>query len=174
MSFVASQRIQARCTKCKDITGHIVVVVVDNMPIKVECCACKSVHKYYPPAGTKVKKQEGATTLKVGANQQRETAVKNAAKKNALANTRTTNIVLSQTAVKKTVKKAEDLEQEWKKCLANSVAAPKDYSITITLSEGDIVNHVSFGVGFVQEIIASDKAQILFQEGIKTLKCTTA
>lgn len=51
------QRIEARCTRCKDLTGHIVVSMLNGEIAKVECCACSSVHKYYPPAK---KKEEAA------------------------------------------------------------------------------------------------------------------
>ena len=46
-------RIEARCTRCNDITGHVIVALVGGEIVKVECRACGSVHKYYPPATPK-------------------------------------------------------------------------------------------------------------------------
>ena len=40
-------RIEARCTRCNDITGHVIVALVGGEIVKVECRACGSVHKYY-------------------------------------------------------------------------------------------------------------------------------
>ena len=48
-SLAPGQRIEARCTRCRDVTGHVIVALVDGQVAKVECCACGSVHKYYPP-----------------------------------------------------------------------------------------------------------------------------
>lgn len=46
-------RIEARCTRCNDITGHVIVALVGEEIVKVECRACGSVHKYCPSAAPK-------------------------------------------------------------------------------------------------------------------------
>ncbi len=51
-------RIEARCTRCNDITGHVVVALVGGQIVKVECKACGSVHKYYPPVSAKASKEK--------------------------------------------------------------------------------------------------------------------
>lgn len=56
MTASVGERIEARCTRCKDLTGHIVVSMLNGEIAKVECCACGSVHKYYPPAKKKKKR----------------------------------------------------------------------------------------------------------------------
>ena len=53
-------RIEARCTRCNDITGHVIVALVGGEIVKVECRACGSVHKYYPPATPKEAKGKTA------------------------------------------------------------------------------------------------------------------
>lgn len=45
--------IEARCTKCRKNTNHIVVAMKDNMPVKVECNTCSGQHKYRPPTAPK-------------------------------------------------------------------------------------------------------------------------
>ena len=45
--------IECRCSRCKDITGHIVHVMDGEVPAKVECRACGSVHKYAKPRAAK-------------------------------------------------------------------------------------------------------------------------
>ena len=35
-------RIEARCTRCNDITGHVIVALVGGEIVKVECRACGS------------------------------------------------------------------------------------------------------------------------------------
>lgn len=173
MSFNAGQRISARCTKCKDITGHIVIVVVDEMPVKVECCACKSVHKYYPVEGKKAKKVENHGPVRVSASQNRETEVKKASKKISTEKLASTFTTSSVTPKKKNVT-SNNTGELWLKAMDNTLMTPKDYTIDIVLSENDIIQHSVFGLGMVQEVLGSDKVSVLFQDAVRTLKCKLA
>lgn len=49
-TYAAGDPIEARCTKCRKITNHIIVAVADEVPVKVECNTCKGQHKYRKPA----------------------------------------------------------------------------------------------------------------------------
>lgn len=162
MAFVAGQRIESRCTRCKDTTGHIVIVVLDSVPVKVECCACGSVHKYYSPEGKK--KTQDTTPLRVRSNQSRNEIVAEASKKNAPT---------SATSAPKTkqTSSARSSEDEWKSVLSKTYAKPKAYNMSVSLGVGESVDHSLFGVGIVQAIVGNDKASILFREGLKVLKC---
>lgn len=42
--------IESRCTKCRKITNHIIVAMVEEVPVKVECNTCRGQHKYRSPA----------------------------------------------------------------------------------------------------------------------------
>ena len=73
------QRIEARCTRCRDVTGHVIVALVDDQVVKVECCACGSVHKYYPAeAPARLPKNQ---TLRVQSGKERGEAVLEHARK---------------------------------------------------------------------------------------------
>ena len=54
--------IEARCTKCREITNHIVVAMDGDTPVKVECNTCKGQHKYRKP----VVKRQPASPKTVG------------------------------------------------------------------------------------------------------------
>ncbi len=167
MSFVAGGRTNARCTRCKDITSHVVVVVVDNLPVKVECCACGSMHKYYAPEANKKKSE--STTLRVRANQSREQAVESASKAASVKSTTSSSRASSAKAI--TLKKGEDLEQLWQKKMATSFSEAVKYNMNLEVVAGTVIEHPTFGPGVVVEIVGADKANFLFREGIKTLKC---
>lgn len=47
--------IEARCTKCRKNTNHIVVAVVEDTPVKVQCNVCEGQHKYRPPTASSKK-----------------------------------------------------------------------------------------------------------------------
>ena len=72
-SFITGQIIEARCSRCRDVTGHVVMACLDGMPIKVECRACGSVHKYTAPGAAPRRKVE--TTVRVKAGHARAEAV---------------------------------------------------------------------------------------------------
>ena len=45
--------IEARCTKCRKNTNHIIVAMAEEVPAKVECNTCSGQHKYRPPTAPK-------------------------------------------------------------------------------------------------------------------------
>lgn len=49
----AGDPIEARCTKCRKNTNHIVVAMTDDGPAKVQCNTCSGQHKYRPPTAPK-------------------------------------------------------------------------------------------------------------------------
>lgn len=53
VTLSAGDPIEARCTKCKKITNHIVVAVADKVPAKVKCNTCGGEHKYRKAADPK-------------------------------------------------------------------------------------------------------------------------
>ncbi len=164
MAFSASQRIEARCTRCKDLTSHIVIVVVDNIPAKVECCACGSIHKYHPPAGAKVAKK--SSPLRVSGSQSRASAVENRARSEKVSSSRQSNA-----SITKAMKESANNEQAWINAMNTHVGEPKEYSPSLEIAIGDTIDHSVFGLGIALDIVGADKASILFKEGYKTLKC---
>ncbi len=45
----AGDPIEARCTKCRSNNNHIIVVMAESGPEKVQCNICNRQHKYRPP-----------------------------------------------------------------------------------------------------------------------------
>ena len=44
----AGQEIDSRCLKCKDITNHVIIAMVDGKVAKVQCNVCGGRHNYRP------------------------------------------------------------------------------------------------------------------------------
>lgn len=57
--------IESRCTKCRNITNHIIVSMVNDEPAKVECNTCKGQHNYRPPVQRKTSTKRHAIDPKV-------------------------------------------------------------------------------------------------------------
>lgn len=149
-------RIEARCTRCRDVTGHVVVALVGGQIVKVECCACGSVHKYYPAKEEKTVTAAAPRRVRAGSDR---TALMQAAQAKQYGGTRALH-------------KAQAMENTWRTALERpSAPAPKLYTMGVVLAVGDIVEHSVFGMGAVQAIIRPDKAEIIFREGVRLLRC---
>ncbi|MBN2718056.1 MAG: hypothetical protein JXX14_19580 [Deltaproteobacteria bacterium] len=67
-------------------------------------------------------------------------------------------------------KPKEDPGQTFRQAIqGKDLTTAVDYSIRVSLTEGDLLKHKSFGIGVVTAITASDKATVLFEEGPRTM-----
>lgn len=155
-------RIEARCTRCNDLTGHVIVAQVSGQIVKVECCACGSVHKYYPPKAEKALADSGVRRVRQGAD-----------RKEAMSTPRTaTGKTATLRGGARAAAEAAAVEKSWRENLERpSAPAPRPYAMDMKLQKGDVVDHSSFGLGTVQSVAKPDKAEILFREGFKVLRC---
>ncbi len=64
--------IEARCTKCREITNHTIVAMTASGPAKVQCNTCSGQHKYRPAAP--VKKAPARRTVNPKISEQNEWA----------------------------------------------------------------------------------------------------
>lgn len=174
MTASVGERIEARCTRCKDLTGHIVVSMLNGEIAKVECCACGSVHKYYPPA--KKKEEAAAKPVRVRAGEERAAAVKESTQRSAKISAVTEK---SPAAPKVSVSKSEranlkaleEMQAKWKDRMVSYCGNAKPYTMELLVQKDDFVEHSVFGVGVVAEVYPPNKADILFSIGMKSLRC---
>ena len=126
----AGDHIEARCTKCRKTTGHIIVAMTEEIPAKVQCNTCSGQHKYRPPTAPK------------------------------------------KPAVRRTADPKAAEKKEWEE-LRSSMNSAKaiDYSMTGTFKVKSLINHPVFGLGLVQRVAGSQKVEVLFEDGKKTLRC---
>lgn len=133
--LAAGDHIVARCTKCKDITNHTIVAMVDDAPAKVECNTCNGVHKYRKPAIKKAPAKSKTSAAKVA--------------------------------------KINKIETEWEDLVQNiDPATATQYNMKMSPSNGELINHPSFGLGRVTTILKPNKIEVYFRDGIKLLRCS--
>ena len=142
----AAQEIDARCTKCKRVTGHIIMFLVDDEPKRVKCNSCSSEHRYLPAP------QEPTTTVKPQVQVRRQkgrrkevsmTAPKKTAEKATAAKPRRTR----KTAPKPT---SADIYEELK--AGQDLLDPRKYNPKDTFLEHDHIDHKKFGLGIVLKV----------------------
>lgn len=66
-------------------------------------------------------------------------------------------------------KQSAAVEALWEKNVAGSAAQP--YAMTAFFKVGDVIDHPTFGLGHVQKMIAANTMEVLFQDGIRNLRC---
>lgn len=174
MAVAVGQRIEARCTRCKDLMGHVVVSMINGEIAKVECCACGSVHKYYPPA--KKKEEAAAKPVRVRAGEERSQAVKESTQRSArISALKEKSPAAPKVSVSKSeranLKALEEMQAKWKDRMVSYGGNAKPYAMDLLVHKDDFVEHSVFGLGVVLEVYPPDKAEILFSLGIKNLRC---
>ena len=164
-SFVTGQIIEARCSRCRDITGHVVVACLKGIPVKVECRACGSVHRYAAPDAIARRAQEA--TVSVRAGRDRTQAVDAAAHAQAVRGERAERPCRQSRAERS----REEAESRWRDAVAGIVSQPVPYAMTGCFPADFLVDHPVFGVGAVLEVFPPDKMDVLFRGGVKRLRC---
>ncbi len=48
-TLAVGEKIQARCTKCRKNSDHLIVSLADQAPEQVQCSLCSRKHNYRPP-----------------------------------------------------------------------------------------------------------------------------
>jgi hypothetical protein len=159
--------ITAKCGRCNDVTGHVVMLVLDGQIARVECKACGSVHKYreirLPGAGAK----ERASVRHVRAGQEREQGRDLGPKpKSASSRAGTTSGAPRKSA------SAAKLESAWQAAMVrHSAETPLPYAMNNTYKMQDFLEHPVFGRGEVIKVASPGKIEVLFQDGVKILRC---
>ena len=141
----AGDIIEARCTRCRDILNHRIVAMVAEKVVRVECNTCGGVHNYYPPPSLKPVKTPGGS----------------ATARKAAATPRTP---------KRDPQQSE--RDEWLSLRANMrLDRAKVYDMAGKFRAEDLVDHPTFGLGVVKLVVPPNKMQVLFEDGIKLLRC---
>lgn len=155
--------ITASCGRCNDVTGHVVMLVLDGRVARVECKACGSAHKYrearLPEPGGK--ERAAARPARAGGDREPSGAPGATPKRSAG----------SGGASRKSTAAARR-ESTWQEAMVrHNAETPLPYAMGNRYSPRDFLDHPVFGRGEVIAVIPPDKMEVLFQEGVKILRC---
>jgi Zn ribbon nucleic-acid-binding protein len=138
----AGDIIEAACTRCRAILNHTIVAMVEDRVVRVECNTCHGVHNYR----AKTEKKTPAASTAVREKQ----AVSRQPKNEPAASER----------------------DEWEALCSNcAIDQAIPYDMNGKFRTNDLLNHPTFGLGIVKNIIPPNKMEVLFQQGKKLLRC---
>ncbi len=138
----AGDHITSRCSKCKDVTNHTIVAMVEDKVVRVECNVCGSIHNYRSAAP----------------------AIKTARKTTTTASTTKTS--------GGRLTRSSNTETEWAAQLNDASGEPLPYNLKTPYKPGDVIQHTVFGMGRVINTIRPNKMEVYFRDGLKLLRCT--
>ena len=72
----------------------------------------------------------------------------------------------------RSTKKAATVILEWEKQIGQAEGMkPLPYGMDKSFERGDLIDHAHFGLGVVQSLHAPDKMEVLFEQGLKLMRC---
>jgi hypothetical protein len=141
----AGSSVESACRKCKTITDHHVVIMLDEKIGKVQCKVCGGKHAYRPPKAEPSPKASRSAKPKTSAASKKPSAPK---------------------------KPAPEVEAHWRSMID---AVPSEqvqpYAMSGMYQAGNVIDHSTFGLGYVQKFIKPNMIEVLFKDGIKNLRC---
>lgn len=134
--------IDAYCLKCKLVLAHVVLFKVDGAVSRVKCKTCNAEHKYRgtKPAAGKVSAVPASGVVR---------AKKPAAAKAAV----------------------NDAPQKWDLKSRNMPpeTSIRNYSIKESFRVNQVINHPTFGVGFVEKVVSDKSIFVLFNDAVRLM-----
>lgn len=184
-ALAAGGRIETRCSRCNDVTGHVIVAMVDGEVVKVECRACGSVHKYRPLTKTAKPQSQSPAVRHVRSGASRSEALdalhtEQASPKRSGQTHSAVDPSRSEAARKaaltraaaRAAQEAQATEVAWKVAISCQTGGTgKPYDMNASFEVGEIIDHVKFGLGEVRSVTRPNKMEVLFQDGLRTLRC---
>jgi hypothetical protein len=182
------------CSRCKmNLTHTIVTVDKTGKPARVLCNTCKSERQYIPKKQISANQNreemamerddEVDLDLEAGAKLLISNNDDPTAKKKSKSKAKSKKIKDDTDSSKSSAKNSsqlplslmdgtpEDKAQYEARLSAqkNNLNSAKDYKATLRFKSGDIINHKSFGLGFVVAESGLNKIEVLFAQGRKLL-----
>ena len=140
----AGDIIEARCTKCRAVTNHRIVAMVEEKVVRVECNTCSGIHNYYPPGESRKTTSSASVTRKKEAVPRKTASAKGSA----------------------------ELE-EWEAiCAGIESGSAIPYDINGKFQVNALIEHPVFGIGVVKAVIRPNKMEVVFRDGKKMLRCS--
>lgn len=139
----AGDILDATCTRCRVLTNHTIVALVEGRVVRVKCNTCGSEHNYHGPKEEKTPAVRRVT----GAKERTSTPA----------------------PTKKDI--PPRYHEQWEAALAvKDVSKAKEYDMAGKFMKDGLVSHSSFGIGIVT-MVAGNKMDVLFKDGPKLLRC---
>lgn len=179
----------AYCSRCKMNLAHVIVTAShDNKPLRVQCRTCHSERNFKAPKTKDEIAQDGGlmsdrdedlnidsidvTKALLGETPKKKSKNKSKAKKSRDdADSKSSSKLTPQLPLSLQKASSEDLATYEAKLVSqkHALSSAKSYSPQVRFAVGDVLEHKTFGIGFVVLESGLNKMEVLFKEGRKLL-----
>ncbi len=154
--YRAGEDIVAHCGRCKMDLLHVIHAEVEGRPARVECKTCRAIHSYRAPKSG-VHKSDAPPPARAGSSGGSSSS---GSSRSSSGSARTTTRKVSGPT-------PADLYQAAIEGV--DLSEPRAYRMTERFEEGEVINHMTFGVGLVTKIPGEQKMEAIFESGTKLL-----
>jgi hypothetical protein len=140
---LAGEYIDAYCPRCELLLAHIVLFEVGGTVSRVKCRTCGTEHKYRGQKPERKRTLSGPGSH--GTGKSRETAAQKA---------------------------GHPVDMERWQSNRNQMGPDTEvmkYRMSERYGKGDVIDHDTFGLGFVEKIISENRLDILFEDGVRRM-----
>lgn len=136
------ENIDAYCLKCKLVLAHVILFKVEGAVSRVKCKTCGAEHKY---RGTTPGVKKTSVVSSPGVARPKKPMAAKVAVNNA------------------------PLQWDLKSRNMPPETPIKDYSIREIFQANSVINHPSFGVGFVEKVVSDKSISVLFHDAVRLM-----
>ena len=158
------KEVDSRCTRCKRVTGHIIVIMSGATPTRVKCNSCGSEHKYREPVVEKAPTRQRSRAVLVRTADGRKREIRGTTKVPE-AEAKPGQRKRRSTAGKKSPRKSADpLIRFAEQCEGKELGRPRLYGVDQVYEIDDLLEHPGLGLGIVTKV-RREKVDVLFRSG---------
>ncbi len=135
------ENIDAHCLKCKLVLAHVVMYEVRGVVSKVKCKTCGAEHKY---RGTKPPAKKSESTSSALKEKRAKTPARSAYN-------------------------PAPVQWETRHRNMDEDTPVKPYRMQDPYKVNDVIQHPSFGLGYVERIVSEKRMDVLFNDAVKSM-----
>ena len=148
MPYIPGSPIQAYCAQCRNDTNHVVLEASGTQIRSVRCEKCGHEGSFRSPrARTK------AALIEIAERKKRTSIAPRQGARHRKSTERSPEVIFAQLVADR------------------DLTATTPYDIASPLTTGTLIEHPTFGIGLVTEMLTDQKAKVVFRSGERILIC---
>lgn len=158
------KEVDSRCTRCKRVTGHIIVIMSGATPTRVKCNSCGSEHKYREPVPEKAPTRQRTRAVLVRTSDGRKREIRGTTKAPEVKAKPGRPRRKSTTDKKSPRRSSDPLIRFAEQCEGKELGRPRPYGADQAFAIDDLLVHPGLGLGIVTKV-RGGKVDVLFRSG---------
>jgi hypothetical protein len=134
--------VDALCSRCRLELAHVIVALDGSRIVRVQCKTCGTIHSFKSSSQTRGERKTRSASGGVSV------------------------VGRGRGAAGRAAAALDDYESLME---GRDLSRAKRYKPAVTFGEGDVVDHATFGIGLITKLLADNKVEVVFRQGLKVL-----